>query len=84
MTTPADVQPADWDGFVRDANRLLENRGSQLAVLGWMTPVLFAVRRFRLVIRNDYAGLVRFLGQDEARAGTATTAPGQVLGPGAR
>ncbi len=84
MTAPADVPPADWDGFARDATRLLENRGSQLAVLRWTRPELLAVRRFRLMIRNDYAGLVRSPGHDDVRAVTATTTPGQVLDPGAR
>lgn len=73
MAAPAGVTPADWDGFVAGATRLLVAWGAQLAALGWTTPDLFAVHRFRPMNRNDYAGLVRFLGQDDVRAVTATT-----------
>jgi len=74
MAAPAGVTPADWASFVAGATRLLVAWGAQLAALGWTTADLFAVHRFRPMNRNDYAGLVRFLGQDDVRAVTATTA----------
>ncbi len=74
MAAPAGITPADWEGLVAGATRLLVEWGAQLALLGWTTLDLFAVHRFRPMNRNDQAGLVRFLGQDDVRAVTATTA----------
>ena len=73
MAAPAGVAPADWEGMVAGATRLLVEWGAQLAALGWSTPDLFAVHRFRPMNRNDCAGLVRFVGHNDVRAVTATT-----------